>query len=88
MKWVRREGQTLYDITYMWSLKYDTNDLSTKQKQIMDTEGRLVFARVEEEEREADGKLDVGRCRLLHLEWMGDGVSCCTAQGTASGPLG
>ena len=34
-----------YDITYMWNLKYGTNDLSTKQKQIMDMEGRLVFAR-------------------------------------------
>ena len=29
----------------MWSLKYDTNDLSTKQKQIMDMEGRLVVPR-------------------------------------------
>ena len=27
----------------MWSLKRDTNDLSTKQKQIMDMEGRRVF---------------------------------------------
>jgi len=22
-----------YDIIYMWNIKYDTNDLSTKQKQ-------------------------------------------------------
>ena len=28
----------------MWSLKYGTNDLSTKQKQITDMEERLVFA--------------------------------------------
>ena len=28
----------------MWNLIYGTNDLSTKQKQIMDMEGRLVFA--------------------------------------------
>ena len=28
----------------MWSLKYSTNDLSTKQKQIMGMEGRLLFA--------------------------------------------
>ena len=27
-----RKSQTPYDITYMWSLKYGTNDLSTKQK--------------------------------------------------------
>ena len=29
----------------MWSLKYGTNDLSTKQKQIMDMEEGLVFAK-------------------------------------------
>ena len=28
----------------MWSLTYDTDDLSTKQKQIMDMAIRLVFA--------------------------------------------
>ena len=44
----KREGQTPYGITYIWSLKYGMNDLSTKQKQIMDMEDRLVFARGEE----------------------------------------
>ena len=28
-----RVTQTLCDITYMWNLKYDTDDLFTKQKQ-------------------------------------------------------
>ena len=28
----------------------------------------------EGEEREANRELGVGRCRLFHLEWMGDGV--------------
>ena len=28
-----RERQIPYDITYMQNLKYDTNELSTKQKQ-------------------------------------------------------
>ena len=37
----------------MWILKYGTNDLPTKQKQIMDIEDRLVFARVRG--REWDG---------------------------------
>ena len=34
-KWIKseREKQMLYDITYMWNLKYDTNELFTKQKQ-------------------------------------------------------
>ena len=58
----------------MWSLKYHTNDLSTKQKQIMDMEGRLVFARGWRVERGTDGEFGVGRYILLHLEWMGDRV--------------
>ena len=36
----------------MWSLKYGTNDLSRKQKQIMDLEARFVFVR--EGKREGD----------------------------------
>ena len=34
-KWSKsdRERQIPYDITYTWNLKYDTNDLFTKQKQ-------------------------------------------------------
>ena len=35
-----RERQIPYNITYTWDLKYDTNDLSTKQKQIIDMDGR------------------------------------------------
>ena len=33
-KWSKseREGQMPYEITYMWSLKHGTNDLTTKQK--------------------------------------------------------
>ena len=60
----------------MWSLKYGTNDLSIKQKQITDMEGRPAFAREGEErgERGTDGEFRVDRCRLLNFEWMGDGV--------------
>ena len=55
----------------MWSLKYGINDLSTEQKQIIHMGGRLVFVRGE---RWTDREFGVGRCRLLHLEWVGDGV--------------
>ena len=74
-KWNKseRERQIPYEVTYMCSLKYGTNDPFTKQKQIMDMEGRLVFAKGGE--RKGDWKrVWVGRCRLLHLEWMCDGV--------------
>ena len=34
IKWREvREKQTLYDITYVWNLKYDTSELTHKQKQ-------------------------------------------------------
>ena len=68
------QKEKAYDITYMWSPKYGTNDLFTKQKQIMDMESRLVFARGERGERGTDRKFGIGICRLLHLEWMADGV--------------
>ena len=38
-------------MAYMWSVKYGTNDLSTKQKWIMDMESRLMFDRWEGGER-------------------------------------
>ena len=38
-----RVRQIPYDITFMWNLKYGTNDPIT-QKQIMDMESRFVFA--------------------------------------------
>ena len=69
-----RERQIPHDITYMQNLKYGRNDPIYKPKQIMDIEGRFVFASVEGGEKGSDGKFGVGRCRLLHLEWMGDGV--------------
>ena len=47
--------------------------LSTKQKKIMDIESRLVFASGEQRERRMDWEFGVSRCRLLHLEQMGDG---------------
>ena len=35
-KWSKseREGQTLYDITYMWNLKYDINELIYKTNRL------------------------------------------------------
>ena len=41
--------------------------LSTNQKQIMDMESRLIFARGKREEKGMDGEFGVGRCKLLHL---------------------
>ena len=48
--------------------------LATKQKQITDMESRFVVARGERGECGMDGEFWVGRCKLLHLEWMGSGA--------------
>ena len=48
--------------------------LSAKQKQIMDMESRLVVAMGERGGSATDGEVGVGRCKLLHLEWISSGV--------------
>ena len=66
-----RERQIPYDITYIWNLKYGTNDPISKQKQITDMKSRLVSAR-------RDGRMDRefrgGKCKVLYLEWINNGV--------------
>ena len=39
-----RERQIPYDITYMWHLKYDTNELIYETETDTDIENRLVVA--------------------------------------------
>ena len=48
--------------------------LSTKQKWITAKENRLVVARVKGRGNGMDGEFGVFGCKLLHLEWMGDGA--------------
>ena len=47
---------------------------STKQKQIMDMESRLVIARGKGGRCGMDGEFGVGRCKLLYLEWINNGI--------------
>ena len=43
-----RERQIPYDITFMWNLKYDTNELMYKNRnRLTDIEKRLVVAKGE-----------------------------------------
>ena len=44
--------------------------LSSKQKQIMDMEGRLVVAWGQGGGSGMHGEFGVGRCKLLCLEWI------------------
>ena len=63
----KREKKILYDVTYMWNLKYDTNELSYKtERRLTDTGNRLVVAKTE---------------GGLGKEWIGSlglaGANCC-----------
>ena len=65
---MKSERERQYDITYMWNLKYGTNELSTKQKQThrhrvqtCDCQGKGGGSGMERE-------FEVGRCKLLQLE--------------------
>ena len=56
-----------YDITYIWKLKYDTNELIYKPE--TDIENRLVVAK---EGRVGKGGMNwefgTSRCKLLYIE--------------------
>ena len=54
-------------------------NLSTEKK-ITDLENRLVVAKGEGGEGRSgmDGVLGVNRCRLLPLEWIGNGILLCS----------
>ena len=52
----------------------------TKQKQITDMEIRLVFARGEGVNKGTEREFGVGRCKLLHLEWISRSSRCSSAE--------
>ena len=59
-----------YDITYMWNLKYGTNEPIYKTETGAQTQIRLWLPRRGGEKQ--DGL--VGRCKQLHLEWRNNKV--------------
>ena len=59
----------------MWNLKYGTNDPMHKTKTDHDHGEQTCGCQVGEGRGSGmDGELGVGGCKLLHLEWMGNGV--------------
>ena len=66
-KWRRseRERQISHDITYMWNLKYDTKNLSMKQKQTH-KENRFGTDKGEEEVGEINWEFGISRCKLIN----------------------
>ena len=72
-----------YDITYMWNLKYDKMILPTTETDHGHGE-QTYFCQGEAGEKGMDSWFGIGRCKLLHLEWISNG----TAQGTVYSLLG
>ena len=70
-----RERQIPYNITYIWNLKYNTNDISIKQKQQMnisikqkqlsDIEDDLWLPRGMEGGGRKDWEFEISRCKLV-----------------------
>ena len=60
----------------MWNLKCGTNEPIYRQKQTRrtDVENRPVAAEGEGGGSGMDGELEGSRCKLLHLEWIGNEV--------------
>ena len=65
-----RERQIPYNTTYMWNLKYGTDEPIYRTEIDLQTENRLVVAK-----GEWDGwEFGVSRCKLLHSEWISSKV--------------
>ena len=70
-----RERQIPYDITYMWNLKYDTNELIYKTETDSQTQRTDVrLPRGKGRGGGMDWKFGVSRCKLLYREWINNKV--------------
>lgn len=58
----------------MKNLKYDTNDLTTKQKQTHRHRRQTCGSKGEGERKGMDWESGVSRCKLLHIEQIGNKV--------------
>ena len=67
-KWSKsgREKQIPYDITYIWNLKYGTDELIYKTE--IDIEVRLMTTSGERVKGGKDREFGISRCKLLYIE--------------------
>ena len=73
--------QILYNITYMWNLKYDTKNLSTKQKQTHRHREQTCDCQSKGgAEGGKDREFGITRCKPLYIGWINN-KSCCMVQG-------
>ena len=68
-KWSKSERQILYDITYMWSLKYGKNEpIYETETDSTDKENRLVVAKGEGVGGGMEWKVGISRWKPLSTE--------------------
>ena len=71
----KEEKQTQYDITYVWNLKYGTNELSTEQKQTYRLGEQTCGCQSGRGERGMDWEFGlVDENSYLYLEWISNVV--------------
>ena len=63
-----------YNDTYMWNLKFGTNEPFYRRERDSKTENRLVVAKGERGVSGRDWEFGVNRCKLLHLEWISNKI--------------
>ena len=64
----------MYNIIYMWTLKYGTNDPICKTKTDHGHGEQICVFQGKRKESGMDWEFGVGGCKQLHLEWLSKGV--------------
>ena len=71
-----RERQIPYDITYMWNLKYDTNEYIYETERLTDIGNGLVV--IKWVWGMVAGEFGIGRCKLVYIGWINNKVLLCS----------
>ena len=67
-----RERQIPYDITYIWNLKYDTNEHTYETE--IDTQTQRIDLWMPRGRGGKDWKFGISRCKLVYIRWINNKV--------------
>ena len=71
---VSQKKTNAIDITYMWNLKYDTNECIYENKQTHRHREHIVVVKGECNGEEMEWEYGFSRCKLLYVEWINNKV--------------
>ena len=63
-----------YDITYVWNLKYDKNELFYETETFTDIENKYVVIKGERCGEGIDWEFGISRCKLVYIKWRNNKV--------------